>query len=89
MGVGLEISLQPSDILLIYWHNQLKKYITPSSKTSEGDSFRPPSDVYIRSFLCPFSYFNKTATKKLLSDRAWSLVPKLNLESDTISYQEH
>ena len=27
-----------------------------------------------RSTLCPFLYFSKTATQKLLSDKAWSLV---------------
>ena len=35
----------------------------------------PPSDVYVRSFLslCILSY--NSATQKLLSDQAWSLVP--------------
>ena len=42
-------------------------------------TLHPPSDVYVRSFLCPFSFFNKTATQKFLSDQEWSLVPKLNL----------
>ena len=42
-------------------------------------TLHPPSDVYVRSFLCPFSFFNKTATQKLLSDQEWSLVLKLNL----------
>ena len=40
----------------------------------------PPSDVYVRSFLCSLLYFNKTLLhKKLLSDQVWSLVPRLNL----------
>ena len=34
--------------------------------------------VGIRSSLCPLPPFNKTSTQKLLSDQAWSLVPKLN-----------
>ena len=47
---------------------------------SEGRTLRPPSDICVRSFLCPILYFNKTsATQKLLSDQVWSLVPKLNL----------
>ena len=36
-------------------------------------------------FLVPFSYSNKTAKQKLLSDQAWSLVPKLNLASLAIT----
>ena len=50
-------------------------------KTSKGGTLHPHSDVYVRSFLCPFLYFNKTATQKLLGNQAWSLAPKLNLWS--------
>ena len=32
-------------------------------------TLHPASGVYVRSFLCPFSFFNKTATQKLLSDQ--------------------
>ena len=91
MGVGLERSLQPSDILLIYCDNHLKKYITPSSKTSEVDSFCLPSNIISMSetFSAPFHTLIKLCYKKLLSDQAWSVVPKLNLESDRVSYQKH
>ena len=46
-------------------------------KIHNWGTLHSPSDVYVRSFLCPFSYFTKTL-QKLLSDQAWSLVPKLN-----------
>ena len=28
------------------------------------EAFRPPSDVCVRSFLCPFSYYNKIQLHK-------------------------
>ena len=55
MAVGLVRSLQLWDILLIYCNNQLKKVYHSLAKTSEGGTLRPPSDVYVRSFLCPLS----------------------------------
>ena len=42
-----------------------------------GDTPQPPSDVYVRSFL--FFTLIKLCYTKLLSNQAWSLVPKLNL----------
>ena len=45
-----------------------------------GGTLHPPSDVYVRRFLYLLLYFNKTATLKLLSEQAWFLVPKLNLQ---------
>ena len=33
-------------------------------KLASGDTLSPPSDVYVRSFLWPFSYFNKTRLHK-------------------------
>ena len=39
-------------------------------------TLHPPSGVYVS----PFSDLNKTATQKLLSDQAWSLILKLNLQ---------
>ena len=53
--MGLIKVLQPWDILLIYCNNQLKKY-NSLAKTSEGLTLHLPSDVYVRSFLCPFLY---------------------------------
>ena len=64
MGVGLLRSLQTWDILLIYCNNQLKKYITPFSKISKWGTLHHPSDVCVRSFLCQYSYFNKTLLHK-------------------------
>ena len=73
MGVGLVRSLQPWDILLINCNNQFKKVYNSLANTSKGGTTRPPSDVYARSFLSPFSYFNKTLHTKALE---WSnLVP--------------
>ena len=45
-----------------------------------GGTLHPPSDVYVRRFLCLLLYFNKTATLKLVGDQAWFLVLKLNLQ---------
>ena len=56
----------------------MKMYITLLLTLASG-ALSPPSDVYVRSFLCSFLYFSKTATQKLLSDQAWSLVPMFSL----------
>ena len=53
VGVDLVRLLQPWDIILIYYNNQFKKYIAPL--LSEGGTLHPPSDVCVRSFLCPLS----------------------------------
>ena len=50
------------------------------AKTSTGGALCPPSDVYVRSFLCCFSYCNKI----LLHKSSWVIKPgplvlKLNL----------
>ena len=50
LGVGMVIFLQPWDfwfIVITSWNNSL-------SKTSNGGTLHPPSDVCIRSFLCHF-----------------------------------
>ena len=52
-------------------NNQLKKYIAPFSKTSKEGTLRPPSDFYVRIFLCPFLYFDKT----LLHKSSWVIKP--------------
>ena len=93
--MGLVRSLQLWDILLIYCNNRFKKYITPFL-TVGGGTLCSPSDVYVRSFLCPFSYLNKT----LLHKSSWviNLVPGSKAKSSseitnlkaikfTISYQ--
>ena len=59
MGVALVKFLQPSDILLICCNDQLKKYIAPSLRLARG-ALCAPSDVCVRSVLCPFSHFHKT-----------------------------
>ena len=50
----------------------LRKVYKALVRLVSGGLLHPPSDVYVRSFLCPFFHFNKTATQKLLSDQAWS-----------------
>ena len=73
VGVGLIKPWQPWDIILIYCNNQLKKYITPFCKTNEGGTLYPSSEVYVRSFLCPFFTLIKLCYTKALE---WSsLVP--------------
>ena len=71
VGVGLVRPLQSWDILLIYCNNQLKKYIAPLLRLVRRGILHPPSDVYVRSFLCPLSYFNKT----LLHKSSWVIKP--------------
>ena len=46
MGVDLMRSLQPPDILLIYW--RVYNFI---ANTNKQVLFLPPSDAYVRSFL--------------------------------------
>ena len=71
MGVGLVRSLQPPDILWIHW-----RVYNSIANTSKGVLFLPPSDVYVRSFLCPFyTLINKLYCTKALSDQASSLAP--------------
>ena len=47
MGVGLVRSLQYPDILWIYW--RVYNFI---ANTNKRVLFLPPSDAYVRSFLC-------------------------------------
>ena len=49
---------------MTYCNNQLRKYIAPSLRLARGGILHLPSDVYVRSFLCPISYFNKTLLHK-------------------------
>ena len=63
-------------------------------KTSKGGTLCSPSDVYVRSFLCSFLYFNET----LLHKSSWVIKPGpgpeakssseiMNLTPLTVSYQ--
>ena len=70
MEIGLVRSLQPPDILWIYW-----RVYNSIANTSEGVLFLPPSDVYVRSFLYPFYTLIKLCCTKPLSDQALSLAP--------------
>ena len=70
MGVGLVRSLQPPDILLIHW-----RVYNSIANTSKEVIFLPPSDVYIRSFLCLFHPLIKLYYTKALSDQASPLAP--------------
>ena len=69
--MGLVRALQPWDILLTYCNKQLRNYIAPLLRLARGGILHPPSDVYVRSFLCPISYFNKT----LLHKSSWVIKP--------------
>ena len=70
MGVGLVRSLQPPDILLIYW-----RAYNSIVNTSKGALFLPPSDAYVRSFLYLLYILIKLYYTKALSDQASSLAP--------------
>ena len=72
--MGLVRPLQHWDILLTYCNNQLRQYIAPLLRLvtgAGGTHSTSPSDVYVRSFLCPISYFNKT----LLHKSSWVIKP--------------
>ena len=70
MGVGLVRSLQPPDILLIYW-----RAYNSIVNTSKEALFLPPSDAYVRSFLYLLYILIKLYYTKALSDQASSLAP--------------
>ena len=70
MGVGLVRSLQPPDILWIYW--RIYNFII---NTSKGVLFLPPSDAYVRSFLYLLYTLIKLYYTKAPSDQALSLAP--------------
>ena len=70
MGVGLVRSLQPPDMLLIYW-----RAYNSIVNTSKQVLFLPPSDAYVRSFLYLLYTLIKRYYTKALSDQASSLAP--------------
>ena len=70
MGVVLVRSLQPPDILLIYW-----RIYNSIANTGEGALFLPSPDAYVRSLLYPFYTLIKLYYTKALSDQASSLAP--------------
>ena len=73
--MGLVRPLRLWDILLTYCNNQLRKNIAPLLRLVRGGILHPPSDVYVRSFLCPISYFNKTLLHKsswVIKSGPWS-----------------
>ena len=70
MGVGLVRSLQPPDMLLIYW-----RAYNSIVNTSKQVLFLPPSDAYVRSFLYLLYTLIKLYYTKALSDQASSLAP--------------
>ena len=94
VGVGLVRPLQPWNFLLIYCNNHLKTYIAPLLRLGGGGALHPPSDVYVRSFLCLFFTLIKLCYTKSLE---WSSLipgPKAKSSSEitypasfTISYQ--
>ena len=70
MGVGLVRSLQPPDILWIYW--RVYNFI---ANTNKRVLFLPTSDAYVRSFLYLLYTLIKLYYTKALSDQASSLAP--------------
>ena len=70
MGVGLMRTLQPPDILWIYW-----RVYNSIANTSKGVLFLPPFDVYVRGFLYLLYTLIKLYYTKALSDQASSLAP--------------
>ena len=70
MGVGLVRFLQPPDILWIHW-----RVYNSIANTSKGGTLLPPSDAYVRSFLCLLYTLIKLYYTKALSDPASSLAP--------------
>ena len=70
MGVGLVRSLQPPDILLIYW--RVYNFVANTNKQA---LFLPPSDAYVRSFLYLLYTLIKLYYTKALSDQALSVAP--------------
>ena len=70
MGVCLVRSLQPPDILWIYW-----RVYNSIANTSKGVLFLPPFDVYVRGFLYLLYTLIKFYYIKALNDQALSLAP--------------
>ena len=64
---------------LSYLINNFLTGIKQLAKTSKGGHSPSPFWCLCQKLSLSFLYFNKTAIQKLLSDQAWSLVPKLNL----------
>ena len=60
---------------LSYLINSFLTDIKQLAKTSTGVTLHPASNVYVRSFLCPFFTLIKLCYTKALSDQAWSLAP--------------
>ena len=83
--MGLVRALQPWDLLLTYCNKQLRNYIAPLLRTARGGILHPPSDVYIRSFLCPISYFNKT----LLHKSSWVIKPGPWSQNYILFFRDH
>ena len=70
MGEGLMRSLQPPDILWIYW-----RVYNSIANTSKGVHFLPPSDAYVRNLLYLLYTLIKLYYTKALRDQALSLAP--------------
>ena len=70
MGVGLVRSLQPPDILQIYW-----RVYNSIANTSKGVLFLSPSDAYVRSFLYLRYTLIKLYYTKALSNQVSPLAP--------------
>ena len=70
MGVGLMRTLQPPDILLIYW-----RVYNSIANTTKEVLFLSPSEAYVRSFYYLLYTLIKLYYTKALSNQASSLAP--------------
>ena len=77
--MGLVNLLQPWDILSIYCNNQLKQYITPLLTLASRALSIPLMRSLSEAIFVLFHILMKIWHARLLSNQAWSLVPKLNL----------
>ena len=81
MGLGLEKFSQTWDILLIYYNNQLKKYIAPLLRLARGALSIPILMSMLEAFSIPFHILIKLCYTKALE---WSsLVPGPKAESSS------
>ena len=73
MGVGLV----RDNLQTFFWFTVINSWRVYNSiaNTSKGVLFLPSSDVYVRSFLCPFYTLIKLYCTKALSEQALALAP--------------
>ena len=70
---------------LSYLINSFLTDIKQLAKLAKRGTLHPLSDVYVRSFLCPFSYFDKT----LLHKSSWVIKPGPWSQSQIFFFVDH